>query len=260
MKEQQPVKPGVTPLITQFSPTIEAYWHDLFLTGDLIYQNDQLTVVVSTTLQPDRQLMLRQSTEGRLWAVMTPDIASQLGLSTRQQTGFSAAQLRQWIQDADIRLHGADQLFYFSAAAQQALLLQTPLPHVRQLHSEDAALFARFQSLASAQDLDNAYVELDHWAVFGAFADGQLVCTASMYPWAGERIADTGVLTLPDYRGAGHARGVIRAISRYACEQGYQPQYRCQTDNLASTALARAAGLDLLGRWEVIDINEEHRT
>ncbi len=243
-------------MITQFSPTIEAYWHDLFLTGDLIYQNDQLTVVVSTNLQPDRQLMLRQSAEGRLWAVMTPDIASQLGLSTRLQTGLSEALLRQRLLQTEICLHGADQLFYFSAAGQQALLLPAPLPNVRQLHPEDAALFARFQSLASAQDLDDAYVELDHWAVFGAFADGQLVCAASMYPWAGAKIADTGVLTLPDYRGAGHARGVIRAISRYAFEQGYQPQYRCQTDNLASTALAKAAGLDLYGRWEVIDIKE----
>ena len=247
-------------MITKFSPIIEAYWHDLFLTGDQIYQNDQLTVVVSTILQPERQLMLRQCVGGRLWAVMTPDIASRLGLSTGLQIGFSEAILRQRLQQTEIRLHGADQLFYFSAADQQALLQQARLAHVRQLHAEDAALFARFQSLASEQDLDDAYVELDHWAVFGAFADGQLVCAASMYPWDGKKIADTGVLTLPDYRGAGHARGVIRGISRYACEQGYQPQYRCQTDNLASTALAKAAGLDLYGRWEVIDINEEHRT
>jgi len=240
-------------LISQFSPIIEAYWHDLFLTGDLIYQDDLLTMVVSTTLQPDRQLMLRQSVAGRLWAVMTPDIASQLGLSAGLQAGFSEALLRQRLQQTEIRLYGADQLFYFSAADQQALLQQAPLAHVRQLHAEDAALFARFQALASEQDLDDAYVELDHWAVFGAFADGQLVCAASMYPWDGKKIADTGVLTLPDYRGAGHARGVIRAISRYACEQGYQPQYRCQTDNLASTALAKAAGLDLFGCWQVID-------
>jgi RimJ/RimL family protein N-acetyltransferase len=243
-------------VITKFSPIIEGYWHDLFLTGDQIYHDEQLTVLVSTTLQPDRGLMLRQSVEGRLWAVMTPAIASKLELSTGQQAGFNEALLRQRLQEAEICLYGADQLFYFSAADQQALLQQAPLAHVRQLHAEDAALFARFQSLASEQDLDDAYVELDHWAVFGAFADGQLVCAASMYPWDGKKIADTGVLTLPQYRGAGHARGVIRAISRYACEQGYQPQYRCQTDNLASTALAKAAGLDLFGRWQVIDSAE----
>ena len=44
----------------------------------------------------------------------------------------------------------------------------------------------------------------------------------------------------------------MRAISRYACEQGYEPQYRCQTDNLASVALAKTAGLTLFGTWEVI--------
>ena len=100
--------------------------------------------------------------------------------------------------------------------------------------------------------LDDAYVELDHWAVFGSFDDGRLVCAASMYPWEDAPIADTGVLTLPSYRGKGHARKVVRAISRYACEQGYEPQYRCQTDNLASVALAKTAGLTLFGTWEVI--------
>lgn len=239
-------------MLTNFSPTIEAYWHYLFLHGDVICRDDQLTVLTSTTLPHDRQLMLHQSVDGRLWAVMAPDIASRLGLRSGLQ-GFTEAALRQRLQDADIRLYGADKLFYFSAESQQVLLQQAPLAHVRQLHAADASLFTRFQSQASAQDLDDAYVELDHWAVFGAFADGQLVCAASMYPWGGEQIADTGVLTLPDYRGVGHARGVIRAISRYACEQGYQPQYRCQADNLASTALARAAGLDLFGNWEVID-------
>ncbi|WP_157605603.1 GNAT family N-acetyltransferase [Rheinheimera sp. SA_1] len=245
-------------MLTQFSPTIEAYWHNLFLRGDVIYRGEQLTVVISSTLPPDRRLMLRQSVGGQLWAVMAPDIASQLGLSSGLrsglQPGFTEALLRQRLQDAGIRLYGADKLFYFSAASQQALLQQAPVAHVRQLHAADAPLFTRFQSRASAQDLDDAYVELDHWAVFGAFVDGQLVCAASMYPWDGEQIADTGVLTLPDYRGVGHARNVIRAISHYACEQGYQPQYRCQTDNLASTALARAAGLDLFGHWQVIDM------
>jgi hypothetical protein len=31
----------------------------------------------------------------------------------------------------------------------------------------DEAVFAEFQAQASEQDLDDAWVELDHWAVFG---------------------------------------------------------------------------------------------
>jgi predicted GNAT family acetyltransferase len=73
-----------------------------------------------------------------------------------------------------------------------------------------------------------------------------------MYPWAGKMIADVGVLTLPPFRGNGHARRVVRAISAHALAHGYEPQYRCQLDNVASAALARAAGLALYGEWDVI--------
>lgn len=66
------------------------------------------------------------------------------------------------------------------------------------------------------------------------------------------QIAETGVLTLPPFRGKGHARNVVRAISRYAYEQGFEPQYRCQLDNQASVALAKAAGLTLFGKWQVV--------
>ncbi|KQZ54074.1 MULTISPECIES: GNAT family N-acetyltransferase [Ensifer] len=107
-----------------------------------------------------------------------------------------------------------------------------------------------FQGSASEEDLDAAYVELDHWLVYGAFDGDRLVCAASMYPWQERQIADLGVLTLVSDRGKGHARKVVRAISRAALEKGYQPQYRCQLDNHASVALAGAVGVTLFGQWE----------
>jgi hypothetical protein len=60
------------------------------------------------------------------------------------------------------------------------------------------------------------------------------------------------VLTLPPFRGNGHARRVIPAISGHALAQGYEPQYRCQLDDVASAALAKAAGLTVDGEWDVI--------
>jgi len=100
--------------------------------------------------------------------------------------------------------------------------------------------------------LDDAYVELDHWAVFGTFEQDRLVGAASAYPWQDAQIADVGVLTLAPFRGRGHARRVVREICKYVYGQGYEPQYRCQLDNLASAAVAKAAGLTLFGTWEVI--------
>ncbi|MDE9448355.1 GNAT family N-acetyltransferase, partial [Xenorhabdus bovienii] len=75
---------------------------------------------------------------------------------------------------------------------------------------------------------------------------------ASMYPWDNAKIADLGVLTLASFRCKGHARKVVRTISKFAHSQGYEPQYRCQLDNAASSALAKATGLTLFGKWELV--------
>ncbi len=114
--------------------------------------------------------------------------------------------------------------------------------------------------MSTEEDLDAAYVELDHWAVFGLFEGNTLVCAASMYPWDDARIADLGVLTAEQYRGKGYAVKLVRSICRYALNQGYTPQYRCQLDNLASVGLAKAAGLSHFGKWEVISPNSTHST
>jgi RimJ/RimL family protein N-acetyltransferase len=184
-------------------------------------------------------------------AVLTPSVAETLGLSPARET-VTESDFRQALSGAGMALHGADNLFYFTESDKEALLRETAKSDVRRLTQDDAAAFTEFESSASEQDLDAAYVELDHWAVFGAFAQGRLVCAASMYPWGNARIADLGILTLPEFRGRGHARAVVRALCRHAADQGYQPQYRCQLDNEASAALAASSGLTHFGTWEVV--------
>ncbi|WP_233202960.1 GNAT family N-acetyltransferase [Chitinimonas sp. BJB300] len=194
--------------------------------------------------------MLLETADGQISAVLTPVLIDKLNLYRDQN--LSEQVLRQKLREGYVELHGADYVFYFSETAKRVLLEETPLHTIRQLSAADEAIFAEFQSSASEQDLGDAYVELDHWAVFGAFENERLVCAASMYPWEGQKIADLGVLTLPPFRGKGYASKVVRAISCYACNLGYEPQYRCQIDNHASIALAKKAGLTQLGKWEVI--------
>ncbi|QFG69058.1 GNAT family N-acetyltransferase [Ornithinimicrobium pratense] len=92
--------------------------------------------------------------------------------------------------------------------------------------------------------------------MFGTFIDDKLVSAASMYPWSGTHLADLGVITLPAFRGRGLGRVTVRAMSAEALRREHEPQYRCQLDNAASVALARAAGFTRLGAWEVIDTDE----
>jgi len=160
--------------------------------------------------------------------------------------------LRSALAAAGAALHGADYLFYLPAGDQAAVRAEPVPGETRQLTVADAEAFAQFAAAAPAQDMDDAFVELDHWLVMGTFADGRLVAAASMYPWRGTNFADLGVITLPDYRGRGLARKTVRAISGRALADGYEPQYRCQLDNTPSAALARAAGFVQFGTWDVI--------
>ena len=233
-----------------FSPVVTDFWHATFSGEDVVPRDAAFTAAVNADLSEDRRIMLLRTTDGAVRAVLTPSLADAVGL--RDLRPRSEADLRRALSEAGVALHPADNLFYFSRADLDTLLGEDPHSDVRQLSDTDAALFAQFQSSASEQDLDDAYVELDHWAVFGAFAQDRLVTAASMYPWGNARIADLGVLTLPEYRQRGHARAVVRALCKHAAQKGYEPQYRCQSDNHASLAVAKAAGLTHFGTWQVV--------
>jgi GNAT superfamily N-acetyltransferase len=232
------------------SPAVAEMWRASFLGGHVLLSNDRFVVASNPDLPDDRRVMMLETADGRLNAVLTPAVASRLGLASWRDLTESI--FRKHLADAGITLHGADYLFYFADADKHALLHDDLSSGARQLTEHDGAVFEEFRAAASDEDLDAAYVELDHWAAFGAFEQGNLVCAASAYPWGRAPIADIGVLTLPPFRGRGHGRSVVRSISRYACVQGYEPQYRCQLDNQASVSLAGAAGLSLFGKWEVV--------
>ncbi|PJO44839.1 GNAT family N-acetyltransferase [Lysinibacillus xylanilyticus] len=240
--------------MNMFSQTITDYWKLQFLNGDVIYNDKVFTVTINPDLSEDSRVMVLETADGRVLAVLTPEIAEKLDFSKGQE--MSEPIFRHKLNEAGVLLHGADNLFYFSEAEKNVLLQESPEGTLRQLTEQDGAIFAEFESSASEQDLDDAYVELDHWAVFGSFEQDRLVSASSMYPWEEDvQIADLGVLTLSPFRGKGHARKVVRSISKYAYEKGYEPQYRCQLDNEDSTVLAKVAGLTLFGKWDVVSPN-----
>ncbi|PUA37901.1 GNAT family N-acetyltransferase [Paenibacillus elgii] len=234
-----------------FSQTITDFWREQFLNGDVLYSDEVFTLAINPDLGEDSRAMVLETADGRVMAVLTPALAEKAGLDQRQD--LSEPIFRRKLNEAGVTLHGADYVFYFSEAEKNVLLQEKPEGDLRRLTEQDEAVFSEFESSASEQDLDDAYVELDHWAVFGSFEHNRLVSAASMYPWEEDaHIADLGVLTLTSFRGKGHARKVVRSISKYAYERGYEPQYRCQLDNQASVSLAKAAGLTLFGKWDVV--------
>lgn len=230
-----------------FSPVITEFWESQVQSGTVRSGDGGFSLAINPELDTKLRAIVL-TTEERVMAAVSPKTANRLEFDIEQ--ALSEAIFRSSLQEAGIRLNGADFLFYFDDDSRNALLQEADADSVRQLTAEDDAVFASFQAAASEQDLDDSFVDLDHWAVFGSFEGDRLACAASVYPWINSKLADLGVLTLSEFRGRGHARKVVPAICRYAIGEGYEPQYRCQLDNDASVALAMTSGLTLFGQWE----------
>lgn len=236
-----------------FSSTVTDHW----LPGPARPRSsaDSLLVVVDDALPDNRRVQVLQLDGAGGILTLTSAVARELGLTDGAEIARSG--LPGALADAGTELNGADHLFYFPVAEQETLTAEPRGVDVRRLTEADTALFEAFAAAAPEDDLDEAFVELDHWLVFGAFAGDRLVAAASMYPWTGTTLADLGVITLPEFRGQGHGRRVVRALSAAALEQGHEPQYRCQLDNDASVALARSARLARFGSWDVVKPEED---
>ncbi|BDZ65706.1 GNAT family N-acetyltransferase [Agromyces mangrovi Wang et al. 2018] len=230
-----------------FSATVTDFWG---LTGASPGPSDSYRVVVGPGLRSDLLLTLLDVVDGPLVATVSPATAERLGVADGEAVGRDA--LRARIAEAGLELNGADLVSYLPQEAQRAVTALPPAPGTRVLTAADAPEFARFSADAPEDDLDEAYVELDHWVALGTFVDDRLVAVASMYPWRESTVADIGVITLPEYRGRGLGRRLVQALAAEALARGHEPQYRHQTGNAASAALARAAGFARFGEWDVV--------
>lgn len=226
--------------MTNFPKPVLDYWHEAFA-GD-----SSSTWAVSEKLNPKRPAMMLEGMDGSVRTVLRPELIDRIGPDTAGAT--SITDIQDQLARGGVSLHDPDYLFYLPADTRIAPNQSTA---TRRLTIEDRAAFDAFQADASEQDRDDAFVEIDHWVVFGCFDGDRLVSAASAYPWENAPVADLGVLTLPDVRGRGFARAVVLTISDFSRREGYEPQYRCQLDNLASVALAKSSGFALFGKWIV---------
>jgi len=231
--------------MSDFPQPVLDYWHRTFA-ADNASVHGTLAFAVSATLNPKRPAMMLERQDGSVHAAVRPEIAERLiGM---EWDGCSADLFKRRCEAVGVMLHDTDYLFYLPAiSGNESDGRLSP----RRLTEADRTVFDIFYHTASEQDREDAWVELDHWAVFGCFDGDRLVSATSMNLWNDGPIADLGVLTLPDARGKGCARAVVEAINRYTRQQGREPQYRCQLDNVASVALARSCGFALLGQWVV---------
>ena len=245
--------------VPDFSPVVTDYWAAAF-SGRLLHRNDHVTVTANPDLAADaRVAVLRTAEDDRVSMAVTPNFAEALTKEIAPLDNPTETDLRAAFAKHGVALNGADNVFYLTETAADSILGDIESTNVRQLTDADSDIFASLKAVVSEEDWNRAYVELDHWSVFGAFDErGALVSVGSMYPWDDEfPLADVGVLTVSSARGRGHAKTLVRAMFRYALTQGFEPQYRCQPGNSASVKLAVGLDLELFGQWEIAVPDDE---
>ncbi|WP_267432907.1 GNAT family N-acetyltransferase [Sphingomonas sp. GM_Shp_1] len=233
--------------MTDAPQPVLAYWRKAFA-GCQPDDPAEVSYAISDTLNPKRPVMILEKVDGSVCAAIRPEVADRAGVGFADRLSIEGFKAR--LEGAGIILHDPDCLFYRGNGAAFLPRADKAIP-VRRIAEDDRRVFEAFLAEASEQDKEDAWVELDHWAVFGCFDGMRLVSAASAYLWTDSPMADLGVLTLPEARGRGYARAVVQAISGFARSHGYEPQYRCQLDNHPSIGLAKACDLTMFGTWTV---------
>ncbi|WP_347218276.1 GNAT family N-acetyltransferase [Chryseobacterium sp.] len=231
------------------SPIVQEYWKDQFQ-GEVLCNNPSFTLFLNDDLEEDSQIMTLEFPSGNSWAIITSKVFNHfknVNLTTLDFEKFVSI-----LEHKEILLYGADYIFHFPEEEKKHILNLNVPENIRPLTEEDAEYFSVFESLSTEEDLDGAFVELDHWKVYGIFENLQLVAATSMYPWQDTQLSDIGVITLDQFRGKGYAQQAVQVISKAALQEGYEPQYRCQLDNTASVALAKKLNLSLFAKWNFI--------
>lgn len=227
-----------------FSQVVTEFWDRTFTAATPAADDGACTVVLAPHLAGGVALL---ATPGdRVRVALTPEVAESTGLSAETQP---LVQLHRRLGATGLSLDDSAVLHYLPEQDRAALLSQAPAAQVRRLTAADADLFTALVAACSPADLDEAEVALDDWDVLGVVSDGALTAVASAYLWADSQIADLGVITHPEHRGQGRARALVRAFCGRLVAIGYEPQYRCDPENLASAAVARSAGLAAFGTW-----------
>lgn len=201
-----------------------------------------------TDLLPDERF--RGSGELYLWRIghhaflqIDPALTALLEhLSQALQTPvtLTGEAIRTSAHDYPLSITASDVLCYLEPNAFRPVEAEVPF-RSQQLTLADRAALERLHTACSEDDVDNAYVEIDHDTVWGVWHDRDVVAAASMY---GTRSGfhDIGVLTHPAFRGRQLGKVVVSALCSYALAQDALVQYRCHEDLWSSLRLAQALG------------------
>lgn len=114
-------------------------------------------------------------------------------------------------------------------------------PNVRQLTAADDPALRRLEAACGEQEWADSGIGGAEQVVIGVYS-GDILVAAGMGESRAASLLHIGIITHPDYRGQGHGRAVVSAISAYGLAVGLVPRYQTLAANIPSVAIARALG------------------
>ncbi len=194
-------------------------------------------------LQLDRSTIVRASSEHEepltLWA-----------RNRSEDSPRSAEAVAQALADQEWTVGPSEKVLYLDPAE----FRPADKPGVRQLTRDDSWDLTAMHRGCTLQEQQAGEVNIDHPAIFGAYAGEGLVAAASFID-QGEDIADVGVLVHCDYRRQGYGRAVVSALARWGLDNGRIVQYWRLCSNTGSVRLADALGFQEYGRYQNLTLN-----
>ena len=121
---------------------------------------------------------------------------------------------------------------------------------VRRLTTTDAETMSTLHKANTPEDVDEAFVEVDHEIAYGCLLGEQLVAAASGYERAG--FLDIGVITHPEFRKMGLGRAVVGSVCSWAIDRGIIAQYRHDVLNAKSKGVAKGLNFQMYFKSETV--------
>jgi len=129
----------------------------------------------------------------------------------------------------------------FQGALEAAQLRTTTSRHVRALTEADSDAVSAFRDLCGVEDWEDSAIEKAQLLRCGYFDKGRVVSIAGFRHWS-SAAGDPCVLTLPAYRGRGHAKEVVGSVLAAAIAQGHLLLYQTLEANVAAVHVALGLG------------------
>ena len=182
--------------------------------------------------------------------LLSTEIAHLLA-SAGEATVLTASELRGAMPPERVFVADAGFIFHLDPEHLVPRTPQAPITLRRMTTGDRPALQGLFRSCAP-EEVDDAFVEVDHEIACACFEGARMVAAGSGYRRNG--FMDLGVLTHPTYRGRRLAPALVSALSRQSILKDVIPQYRCDQTNAASRRVAEASGFTLFFITEALKI------